>query len=98
MKCWLDEKLDVLDMNSHDIKLIYITDIMNGGVEGQLCKRASQFLGQDVINTRFDDMSFDNMSHGKYMVIINKGNTKMEGKADLVFNDSIGKVMNSLDW
>ena len=30
-----DEKLDVLDMNSQDIKLIYITDIMNGGVEGQ---------------------------------------------------------------
>ena len=30
-----DEKLDVLDMNSQDIKLIYITDIMNGGAEGQ---------------------------------------------------------------
>ena len=38
------------------------------------------------------------MYHGKYMVIINKGKTKMEGKADLVFHDSIGKVMNSLDW
>ena len=30
-----DEKLDVLDMNSQDIKLIYITDIMNGGIEEQ---------------------------------------------------------------
>ncbi|SFC54597.1 hypothetical protein [Butyrivibrio sp. YAB3001] len=38
------------------------------------------------------------MYHEKYMVIINKGKTKMEGKADLVFHDSIGKVMNSLDW
>ena len=31
--------------------------------------------------------------HGKYLVIINKGKTKMEGKADLVFHDSIGKIM-----
>jgi NAD-dependent deacetylase len=38
------------------------------------------------------------MYHGKYMVIINKGKTKMEGKADIVFHESIGKVMNSLDW
>lgn len=35
--------------------------------------------------------------HGKYLVIINKGKTKMEGKADLVFHDSIGKILNSLD-
>ena len=34
--------------------------------------------------------------HGKYLVIINKGRTKMEGKADLVFHDSIGKIMNSI--
>ena len=31
--------------------------------------------------------------HGKYLVIINKGKTKMEGKADLVFHDSIGKIL-----
>ena len=31
--------------------------------------------------------------HGKHLVIINKGKTKMEGKADLVFHDSIGKVL-----
>jgi NAD-dependent deacetylase len=31
--------------------------------------------------------------HGKHLVIINKGKTKMEGKADLVFHDSIGKIM-----
>ena len=31
--------------------------------------------------------------HGKYLVIINKGPTKMEGKADLVFHESIGKVL-----
>ncbi|MCR5595565.1 MAG: NAD-dependent protein deacylase [Lachnospiraceae bacterium] len=37
------------------------------------------------------------MYHGKYMVIINKGKTKMEGKADLVFHDSIGKVMNMIE-
>ncbi len=36
------------------------------------------------------------MYHGKYMVIINKGKTKMEGKADLVFHDSIGKILDLL--
>ena len=34
--------------------------------------------------------------HGRYLVIINKGKTKMEGKADLVFHDSIGKVLNEI--
>ena len=36
------------------------------------------------------------MYHGKYLVIINKGKTKMEGRADLTFHDSIGKVMNRI--
>ena len=36
------------------------------------------------------------MYHGKYLVIINKGRTKMEGKADLVFHDSIGRVLSSV--
>ena len=31
--------------------------------------------------------------HGKHLIIINKGKTKMEGKADIVFHDSIGKVL-----
>ena len=34
--------------------------------------------------------------HGKHLVIINKGKTKMEGKADLVFHDSIGKIMGKI--
>lgn len=34
--------------------------------------------------------------HGTYLVIINKGKTKLEGKADLVFHDSIGKIMNQI--
>jgi NAD-dependent deacetylase len=34
--------------------------------------------------------------HGKHLIIINKGKTKMEGKADLVFHDSIGKIMNRI--
>ena len=37
------------------------------------------------------------MYHGKYLVIINKGKTRMEGKADLVFHDSIGKIMNLIE-
>ncbi len=37
------------------------------------------------------------MYHGKYLVIINKGKTKMEGKADLVFHDSIGQIMNQIE-
>ena len=35
--------------------------------------------------------------HGKYLVIINKGKTRMEGMADLVFRDSIGKVLTETD-
>lgn len=35
--------------------------------------------------------------HGKYLVIINKGKTRMEGKADVVFHDSIGKVLNTIE-
>ncbi len=34
--------------------------------------------------------------HGRYLVIINKGKTRMEGKADLVFHDSIGKIMSQI--
>ena len=37
------------------------------------------------------------MYHGKYLVIINKGRTKMDGKADLVFHDSISKVLNTIE-
>ncbi len=33
------------------------------------------------------------MFHGRHMVIINKGKTKMEGSADLVFRDSISRVL-----
>ena len=36
------------------------------------------------------------MYHGKYLVIINKGKTKLEGKADLVFHDSIGNIMSQI--
>ena len=36
------------------------------------------------------------MYHGKHLVIINKGKTKMEGKAELVFHDSIGKVLSRI--
>ena len=35
--------------------------------------------------------------HGKYLVIVNKSKTRMEGMADLVFHDSIGKVLSSVD-
>ena len=34
--------------------------------------------------------------HGKYLIIINKGRTRLTGKADLVFRDSIGKVLGAL--
>jgi NAD-dependent deacetylase len=37
------------------------------------------------------------MYHGKYMVIINKGKTKLEGKSDLVFHDSIGKILSYIE-
>ena len=34
--------------------------------------------------------------HGNYLVIINKGKTRMEGKADLVFHESIGAVLGRI--
>ena len=37
------------------------------------------------------------MYHGKYLVIINMGKTKMEGAADLFFHDSIGKIMSQIE-
>ena len=36
------------------------------------------------------------MFHGTYLVIINKGKTKLEGRADIVFHDSIGKILGML--
>ena len=38
------------------------------------------------------------MYHGKHMVIINKSKTRLEGKADLVFHDSIGKVLSTIEF
>lgn len=35
--------------------------------------------------------------HGEHLIIINKGKTKMEGKADLVFHDSIGKILRMIE-
>ena len=34
--------------------------------------------------------------HGKYLIIINKSKTRMEGKADLIFHDSIGKILKMI--
>lgn len=34
--------------------------------------------------------------HGAHLIIINKGKTKLEGRAELVFHDSIGKVLSAL--
>ena len=34
--------------------------------------------------------------HGPHLIIINKGKTKLEGRAELVFHDSIGKVLSAL--
>mgnify|MGYP002860140266 CR=1 FL=1 len=33
---------------------------------------------------------------GKHLIIINKGKTKLTGRADLVFRDSIGKVLSGI--
>ena len=37
------------------------------------------------------------MYHGRYLAIINKSKTKLEGKADLVFHDSIGKILSAVE-
>ena len=38
------------------------------------------------------------MYHGRNLVIINKGKTKMEGKADLVFHNKIGEILELVRW
>lgn len=35
--------------------------------------------------------------HGEHLIIINKGKTKMEGRAELVFHESIGAVMSKIN-
>ena len=40
--------------------------------------------------------NFAHRFHGRHLVIINKSKTRMEGKADLVFHDSIGKVLSAV--
>ena len=37
------------------------------------------------------------MYHGQSLIIINKGKTKLEGRADLVFHDSIGDVAEHIE-
>ena len=34
--------------------------------------------------------------HGSHLIIINKGKTKLEGRAELVFHDSIGKILSEI--
>ena len=34
--------------------------------------------------------------HGDHLIIINKGKTKLEGRAELVFHESIGKILSVL--
>ena len=36
------------------------------------------------------------MFHGKHLIIINKSKTRLEGKADIVFHDSIGEILNTV--
>ena len=36
------------------------------------------------------------MYHGEHLIIINKGKTKLEGRAELVFHESIGAVMGKI--
>ena len=36
------------------------------------------------------------MYHGRHLIIINKGKTKLEGRAELVFHDSIGATMEQI--
>lgn len=35
--------------------------------------------------------------HGRHLIIINREKTRMEGRADLVFHDSIGKIMDLIN-
>ena len=40
--------------------------------------------------------NFAHTYHGKFLVIINKSKTRIEGMADLVFHDSIGRILSEV--
>ena len=44
----------------------------------------------------FTASRYDTLLDAKYLVIVNKGRTRMEGMADLVFHDSIGRILSAV--
>lgn len=36
------------------------------------------------------------MFHGEHLIIINKSKTRLEGKANIVFHDSIGEILTAV--
>ena len=48
-------------------------------------------------NRKMFYLSYQETEKNKYLVIINKGKTKLEGKADLLFHESIGNVMRKIE-
>lgn len=66
----------------------------------ELADRLIQFADMLIIGgTSLEGGSAANFAHkfhGRRLVIINKTKTKLEGRADLVFRDSIGKVLSAV--
>ena len=63
------------------------------------CPKCGKVVRPDVTLTSLEVGSaaqLAHMFHGRHLVIINKGKTKMEGATDLVFHDSIGKVLGKI--
>ena len=66
--------------------------VLNGAVEA-IMNADVLIIGGTSLNV-YPAAGLINYFHGSKLVLINKSSTPFDGKADLVINDAIGKVMN----
>ena len=70
------------------------SDVINGAVRA-ISKADCLIIGGTSLEVG-SAAQLAHMYHGQYMIIINKGKTRMEGKADLVFHDRISEILSCL--
>ena len=67
------------------------SDVINGAVRA-ISKADCLIIGGTSLEVG-SAAQLAHLFHGEYLIIINKGKTKMEGRADLVFHDRIGRIL-----
>ena len=78
--------------------VLYEEGLDNATVEGaiQAISEADMLIIGGTSLTVYPAAGLVNYFHGKYLVVINKSQTSSDTYADLVINDSLGKVFGSL--